>query len=125
MANIVLAEDDLAMRQFLEAALTKAGHEVTACADGKEAYDYIKTTPNIDLLLTDIVMPSMDGLELSQRAVKVHPALKILFITGFAAIALGEKEKLNKVSSEKKDNVISKPFHLKDLVQQVENILAE
>lgn len=123
MANIVLAEDDSAMRQFLEAALIKAGHNVHACADGKEAYDHIKTTPNIDLLLTDIVMPSMDGLELSQKAVKTHPSLKVLFITGFAAIALGEKNKLNKVPV--KDSVISKPFHLKDLVDQVENILAE
>jgi two-component system cell cycle response regulator CpdR len=122
MANIVLAEDDAAMRGFLDAALTKAGHKVECCDDGAEAFAYLKTAPNVDLLLTDIVMPGMDGLELSQRAMKLHPSLKVLFITGFAAIALGDKKRINAVS--KPGQVISKPFHLKDLVDQVEKLLA-
>lgn len=123
MAHIVLAEDDMAMRQFLDSALQKAGHEVIPFEDGRAAYDYLKQTPAIDLLLTDIVMPSMDGLELSQRAVKLHPSLKVLFITGFSAVALGEKKKINAVPPT--DKVITKPFHLGDLVKQVEHILAE
>jgi|TARA_R110002126_G_C10490909_1_gene504523 two-component system cell cycle response regulator CpdR len=122
MANIVLAEDDAAMRGFLEAALTKVGHKVTCCVDGEHAFNHLQTSPSVDLLLTDIVMPGMDGVELSQRALKLHPALKVLFITGFTAIALGDKKRINAVS--KPDQVISKPFHLKDLVDQVEKILA-
>ncbi|MAH04710.1 MAG: response regulator [Alphaproteobacteria bacterium] len=123
MANIVLAEDDTAMLKFLEGALEKAGHTVMACTNGQDAYDVLKSTPNVDLLLTDIVMPGMDGLELSQRALKMHPALKVLFITGFAAIALGDKQRLNAAKPDP-NKVISKPFHLKDLVDQVEKILA-
>ena len=123
MANIVLAEDDSAMLKFLETALQKAGHNVMPCSDGQAAYDILKTTPNVDLLLTDIVMPGLDGLELSQRAIRLHPSLKVLFITGFAAIALGDKERINAAKPDP-SKVISKPFHLKDLVDQVEKILA-
>jgi two-component system cell cycle response regulator CpdR len=122
MAHIILAEDDSSMRQFLELALKKAGHEVTPCADGQIAFDTLRDNPTVDLLLTDIVMPGMDGLELSRKAVKLHPALKVMFITGFAAIAMNEKDK--KDSPVKDGQIMSKPFHLKDLVQQVEITLA-
>ena len=72
-----------------------------------------------DLLLTDIVMPEMDGIELARRAAELDPALKIMFITGFAAVAL------NPDSREPKDaKVLSKPFHLKDLVAEVERMMA-
>ena len=73
----------------------------------------------IDLLLTDIVMPEMDGIELARRATELDPDLKIMFITGFAAVAL------NPDSQAPKDaKVLSKPFHLKDLVREVEKMLA-
>jgi len=89
MAKILLAEDDDSMRDFLAKALKRAGHEVLVCSDGEEGLDAIGEQPaQFDLLLTDIVMPGVDGIELARRAAEIDPALKIMFITGFAAVAL-------------------------------------
>ncbi len=118
MAHILLAEDDQSMRDFLTLALTKAGHTVKGTADGLEALAELEKDSAYDLLLTDIVMPGMDGIELSQRATKISAELKVMFITGFAAVALGEN---GRRTGEAK--VLSKPFHLKELVGQVNSLL--
>ncbi|TRO95903.1 response regulator [Glycocaulis profundi] len=120
MARILLAEDDGSMREFLAKALDRAGHEVHAVADGAEGLDVLGDTPGAyDLLLTDIVMPGVDGIELARRAAEVDPGLKIMFITGFAAVAL------NAGSAAPKDaKVLSKPFHLRDLVDEVARVMA-
>lgn len=121
MAHILLAEDDDSMRGFLTLALEKAGHRVTPCADGLAAYKAAEDLgASVDLLLADIVMPGMDGIELSQRVGKLHPHIKILFITGFSAVAMGAG-----LSGNTQTKVLSKPFHLNDLVKQVEDILAK
>ena len=87
MARILLAEDDESMRTFLERALARVGHEVISVADGFAALPHIAGT-RFDLLLTDIVMPGMDGLELARRASIEMPGIQVIFITGFAAVAL-------------------------------------
>ena len=70
-----------------------------------------------DLLLSDIVMPEMDGIELAQRCNEIRPDTKVMFITGFAAVTL-------KASREQPNaKVLSKPFHLRDLVLEVERVL--
>lgn len=116
--RILLAEDDESMRGFLERALSKAGYEVTAFANGKEAYDRLQEEP-FALLLTDIVMPQMDGIELAQRASELDPEIKIMFITGFAAVTLNTNPPVPKDA-----RVLSKPFHLKDLVREIDRLLA-
>lgn len=115
--RILLAEDDDAMRGFLERALKKAGYEVRAFADGEQAYQQLMSEP-FTLLLTDIVMPKMDGIELARRASELDPELKIMFITGFAAVVLN-----NDTPAPQDAKVLSKPFHLKDLVAEVEQLL--
>lgn len=115
--RILLAEDDDAMRGFLERALKKAGYEVRAFADGELAYQQLLSEP-FTLLLTDIVMPKMDGIELARRASELDPDLKIMFITGFAAVVLNSE-----AETPKDARVLSKPFHLKDLVNEVEALL--
>jgi two-component system cell cycle response regulator CpdR len=118
MARILLAEDDNDMRRFLAKALQKAGYDVVSFDNGKSAYERLREEP-FSLLLTDIVMPEMDGIELARRATQLDPDLKVMFITGFAAVAL------NPDSQAPKDaKVLSKPFHLKDLVIEVERMLA-
>ena len=116
--RILLAEDDNSMRGFLARALVKAGYDVIAFANGAEAYDRLKEEP-FSLLLTDIVMPRMDGIELARRASEIDPELKIMFITGFAAVTLNSDK-----PAPKDARVLSKPFHLKDLVAEVEKLLA-
>lgn len=117
-ARILLAEDDDDMRNFLVKALQKAGHEVVSFSEGMSAYEEIKQA-SFDLLLTDIVMPEMDGIELARRASELDPSLKIMFITGFAAVALHPDSK-----APKDAKVLSKPFHLRDLVNEVERMMA-
>jgi two-component system cell cycle response regulator CpdR len=118
MAQILLAEDDESLRRFLAAALAKAGHRVSDFGDGTEAYEHLKSG-RFDLLLTDIVMPGMDGIELAKRAAEMDSALKIMFITGFAAVALHPSS-----NAPKQAKVLSKPFHLREIVQEVERMIA-
>jgi two-component system cell cycle response regulator CpdR len=116
--RILLAEDDDSMRGFLARALAKAGYDVISFANGADAYDRLKEEP-FSLLLTDIVMPRMDGIELARKASEIDPELKIMFITGFAAVTLN-----NDRPAPKDARVLSKPFHLKDLVAEVDKLLA-
>ena len=83
----MLAEDDSDMRRFLVKALQNAGYEVVSLDNGLSAYQQLREEP-FELLLTDIVMPEMDGIELARRAAELDPDIKIMFITGFAAVAL-------------------------------------
>ena len=87
MSRILLAEDDNDMRRFLAKALENAGYDVVSFDNGMSAYERIREEP-FTLLLTDIVMPEMDGIELARRATQLDPDLKVMFITGFAAVAL-------------------------------------
>jgi two-component system cell cycle response regulator CpdR len=117
LQRILLAEDDEDMRRFLVNALNKAGFDVVAFGNGLEAYERMKEEP-FTLLLTDIVMPEMDGIELASRANELDPDIKIMFITGFAAVALNPDNQ-----APKDAKILSKPFHLRDLVDEVERIL--
>ena len=113
--RILLAEDDNDMRRFLVKALENAGFEVASYDNGLSAYNRLREEP-FELLLTDIVMPEMDGIELARRATELDPDIKVMFITGFAAVTL----KANREAPQAK--VLSKPFHLRDLVLEVERI---
>jgi two-component system cell cycle response regulator CpdR len=115
MLRILLAEDEEAMRAYLARALQNAGYEVVAVDRGTHALPYLQSE-HFDLLLSDIVMPEMDGIELAQRCAEISPATKVMFITGFAAVTL----KANREAPQAK--VLSKPFHLKDLVMEVERV---
>lgn len=119
MAKILLAEDDSSMRLFLTTALRNAGHSVKACPNGIAALEIIEQSCDYELLLTDIVMPGMDGIELSQKASDMCPDLRVMFITGFAAVAMGQQ-----TIEQNNAKVFSKPFHLRDLVDQVNSLLA-
>ena len=116
--KILLAEDDNDMRRFLVRALQNAGYDVASFDNGRSAYHRLREEP-FSLLLSDIVMPEMDGIELARRATELDPDLKVMFITGFAAVALNPDSEAPKDAS-----VLSKPFHLKDLVSEVERLLA-
>jgi two-component system cell cycle response regulator CpdR len=116
--RILLAEDDEAMRTYLERALNNAGYEVATVDRGTDAIPLLETE-HYDLLLSDIVMPEMDGIELAQRCAEISPRTKVMFITGFAAVSL-------RASREQPHaKVLSKPFHLRDLVLEVERVFEE
>jgi len=118
MTRILLAEDDEDMRRFLVKALENAGYEVVSFDNGLSAFERLREEP-FTLLLTDIVMPEMDGIELARRATELDPDMKVMFITGFAAVALHPDSR-----APKNAKILSKPFHLRELVDQVERMLA-
>jgi two-component system, cell cycle response regulator CpdR len=118
MARILLAEDDDSVRTFLARALRKAGHEVCDMPDGRTALAWISEHP-VDLLLADVVMPGIDGIELARRAGDMWPHLRIIFITGFAAVALRAAE-----SMPHETTVLAKPFHLRRIVDEIHRLLA-
>lgn len=119
MAHILVAEDDTSMLGFLRLGLEKAGHTVHTEENGTDALKALEEDSQFDLMLTDIVMPGMDGIELSQKAAKLYPDLKIMFITGFSAVAVGHDG-----FDPEQEKILAKPFHLNDLVDQVETLLA-
>ena len=116
--RILLAEDEDAMRGYLARALENAGYVVVAVDRGTEALPLLESQ-HFDLLLSDIVMPEMDGIELAQRCNEVSPRTRVMFITGFAAVTL-------KASREQPQaKVLSKPLHLRDLVLEVERVFED
>ena len=115
MIRILLAEDDRVMREYLTRALERSGYAVTAVDRGTAAIPLLETE-SFDLLLTDIVMPEMDGIELAQKASEMRPDLRVMFITGFAAVTLKAGKSMPQA------RVLSKPFHLRDLVMEVDRM---
>ncbi len=118
MPRILLAEDDDAMRTYLVRALERSGYAVVAVDRGTAALPLIESGGNFDLLLTDIVMPEMDGIELAQKAAVIAPQMRVMFITGFSAVSLRAGQALPQAK------VLSKPFHLRDLVMEVDRMFA-
>jgi len=116
--KILLAEDEEAMRTYLARALTNAGYDVQSVDRGTEAVPMLESE-HFDLLLSDIVMPEMDGIELAQRCAEISPRTKVMFITGFAAVSLRASRE------QPQAKVLSKPFHLRDLVLEVERIFED
>lgn len=115
MIRILLAEDNQVMREYLTRALERAGYAVAAVDRGTAAIPLLETE-SFDLLLTDIVMPEMDGIELARRAAELVPGLRVMFITGFAAVTLKAGREMPNA------RVLSKPFHLRDLVAEVDRV---
>jgi len=118
MSKILLAEDDDSLRSFLARALERAGYAVRACPDGETALDALEDGP-YDLLLTDIVMPGVDGIEVAREAAARDPGLRIMFITGFAAVALSAGSRAPQGAK-----ILSKPVHLREIVAEVERMIA-
>jgi two-component system cell cycle response regulator CpdR len=119
MARILLAEDDDQLRIFLARGLERAGHVVDAVGDGAAALILAQET-NFDLLLADVVMPGLDGIELAREVADRQPGIRVMFITGFAAVILRDEG-----FTANRPKVLAKPFHLRHLIEEVEALLLE
>jgi len=118
--RILVADDEEALRQFVTRALEHAGFRVDAVSDGLEAVEALATDRSYDLLITDIVMPGLDGIELALRASRDRPTLPIMLMTGFAAQkqrAYGLEALIHRV--------LTKPFTLQQLVDAAKAAIAD
>jgi two-component system, cell cycle response regulator CpdR len=118
MAHILLTEDDDAVRSFVKRALELDGHTVETAEDGGLALDILTHEGAFDLLLSDIMMPMMDGIALAIAAAREYPGLTILLMTGFA----DQRERAHGVDALVHD-VISKPFTLAEIRRAVADAL--
>lgn len=117
MAHILVADDEEALRVFLARALTLRGHKVDTAMDGADALAKLGTA-KFDLLLSDIMMPIMDGITLALNASRDYPTLPIIMMTGYVA----EKERAQDLDSMV-HTIVSKPFSMDDICAQVEEAL--
>jgi CheY-like chemotaxis protein len=83
MARILIADDDAATRDLLRRALEVDGHAVKAAADGAEALELIRAGLGVDLLITDVQMPGIDGIRLAAEAAALRPGLRLLMMSGY------------------------------------------
>ncbi len=117
MARILVAEDERAVREFVLRALNHQGHEVVAVEDGLQALEALDRE-SFDLLLTDIVMPGMDGIALALRLRRDRPDLPILLMSGYAA----ERQRAHNLDALI-HNVVAKPFTLREICAAVDSAL--
>jgi two-component system cell cycle response regulator CpdR len=117
MAKILIAEDDDDVRELIVRALKEDRHELVAVADGKLALDALnRRDGDFDLLLSDVKMPSMDGIALALAAGRRHPDVAIMLTTGFA----DQRERAHGLDALVHD-LITKPFsvdQIKDAVRE-------
>ncbi len=118
--RILLVEDEDAVRTFSQRALSNKGYDVMAAESGDAALALIEKAPDkpLDLLITDVVMPNMDGPTLAQRVRQNSPNLKIIFISGYTEDKLKDYMAANTY-------FLPKPFTLKQLAAKVKEVLEE
>ena len=117
MATILLTEDDDAVRAFVARALSSDGHTVVETCDGEEGFDALRARAgDFDLVLSDIQMPFMDGIELARLVGQFYPNLPVVLMTGYA----DQRERAQGVNAL---DVVSKPFSLADIRNAVSSIL--
>lgn len=118
MARIIVAEDQPDIRDIIDRALTSAGHDVTTAADGAAALE-IMAGASFDLLLTDIVMPIMDGVALALNVSSAYPKTTILMMTGYA----DQRDRAHNLDLLIHD-IVLKPFTIEEIILKVEEALS-
>jgi two-component system, cell cycle response regulator CpdR len=116
--TILVAEDNPSVREFIIRSLTGAGYEVTAVTDGQQALDLL-VGGTYAVLVTDIVMPNMDGIALALKAVRLFPDLRVVMISGYAQ----ERMRAHNLDALV-HRVIAKPFSVEEICSAVKEALS-
>ena len=117
--TLLVVENDAAILNLLQMALRKNGYTVLTAESGSEALAIVREhTGSIDLLITDVVMPEMDGPELVRQALPLRPEMRTLFMSGYLDEALGDHG-----LPPANINFIQKPFSPRVIAQKVREIL--
>lgn len=115
--TVLLVEDEPMVRSVAERALTRHGYQVITADNGEDALEILDKGEPIDLLISDVVMPGMDGPAMVREARKSRPNLKVLFMSGYA------EEQLRKSIDIENVNFLPKPFSVTDLAEAARNTL--
>ena len=116
-ARILIADDEPNICQVLATVLTREGHHVLVSHDGEQAMRMLEEH-EIDLLITDVVMPKMSGQQLAERLIVMYPDTKVLFMSGYTDNAIVHHGIL-----DEEVNFIAKPFSPKALARKVRDVL--
>ena len=117
--NLLLVEDEDMVRAVAERALTRAGYTVTSASNGEDALNQLAQMDKIDLLISDVVMPQMDGPTLVRKVRGERPHLPVLFMSGYAEEQLRKSIALDHVA------FLPKPFSVSQLIEKVQTVLSE
>lgn len=116
--TLLVVEDEKIVRIFLKKILDEAGYKTIVAKDGDEALAWFKKQNNISLVLSDIIMPKLNGRVMLKEMLKINPKIKAIFISGYTADIMK-----NRLFSEKRVVFIPKPFVERDLLKKVRNLL--
>ena len=117
--TLLIVENEPAIRNLLQVALRRNGYTVLAAESGREALELVRNHADaIHLLITDVVMPDMDGPELVRQLSTIRPDTRTLFMSGYMDDTLGERGILSSNA-----NFIQKPFSPRTIAQKVRDIL--
>ena len=118
--TILVVEDAETIRKMVCAMLKQSGYRILEAGDGSEALDLFRTAPHaIDLILTDVVMPEMGGVELSRRIARIRPELRMIFMSGFS-----DNPVVTDLERSSAALFLAKPFTAGALLDKVREALA-
>lgn len=119
--SILVVDDERPIRTLISRILEGEGHDVRAAGNGQDALALCNAiNVPIDLLITDVVMPGMDGLRLAEHVERIFPGIRVLFISGKCDLAAVEKHIANTPH-----RFLAKPFSVRALARQVREMLEE
>ncbi len=119
--TILLVEDEDAVRMFSSRALREKGYRIIEASNGESALEFLKKNAStIDLVITDVVMPKMDGPTLMDHIKNLNPKMKVIFISGYT-----ENNFRDSLTQNNHVHFLSKPFNLKELANKVKEVLSE
>ena len=117
-ASILIAEDNPAVREFIARSLSSAGYRVETAVDGQQALD-ILANEKFDVLVSDIVMPNVDGIALAMKATRLFPSLRVVMVSGYAQ----ERMRAHNLDALV-HKIIAKPFSLEEICEAVKNVMS-
>jgi CheY-like chemotaxis protein len=118
-ATVLIVDDDPGLLKILAEQVSLFGYQPIMASSGEKALEIVPRHPGIDLLLTDVMMPSMNGIELARKVVELYPEIKILFMSGYICPSLS--------GYGVQDNdpfFLQKPFTPNTLISKMRNVLA-
>ncbi|MEN9926455.1 MAG: hypothetical protein RL268_2581, partial [Pseudomonadota bacterium] len=116
--NVLLVEDEDMVRAVAERALTRAGYSVTPASDGDEGLEIVRSGAQFDLIVSDVVMPALDGPSMVREIRKLNPQIPVLFMSGYA------EEQLRKEIDITDVRFLPKPFTVQQITEKVGAVLA-